>query len=322
MYISSAAFLGWEEVGHIYLLYHYPLKSGRGNRVPEFSCTELGPEYRGLHDRCFLVITEDGRMVTGRQTGKLMTINTKYNNDNTVTLSSTLLNESSVTFDLREVIETYDAILVKLWWQEEYGLDCGDKVAKWLSDFLYDDGTKVRLVCQGDLDITRPARKPNYFDFTQFKENDKLVYADTTPYNVASETSLEDLNRRLTAKNQSVHDTFRANFWVKGSVPYDEDDWAFIRIGDEVILRTMKPCERCILTTVDPLTGERNLDSEPLRTLRKYRIIDGPPKLAKSWSMKPVFGRHMGLLKGGRVRVGDKVFVSRMAQNPKYKLWK
>ncbi|RTL24388.1 MAG: MOSC domain-containing protein, partial [Rhodocyclaceae bacterium] len=37
------------------------------------------------------------------------------------------------------------------------------------------------------------------------------------------------------------------------------------------VFRIAKPCERCVFTTVDPHTGRKGLDQEPLRTLAQYR---------------------------------------------------
>jgi uncharacterized protein YcbX len=56
---------------------------------------------------------------------------------------------------------------------------------------------------------------------------------------------------------------FRPNLVIEGSEAYAEDSWKRIRIGD-VEFRVVKPCARCILTTIDPQTGERSADREPL----------------------------------------------------------
>ena len=47
-----------------------------------------------------------------------------------------------------------------------------------------------------------------------------------------------------------------------------------IRIGD-VEFRVVKPCSRCILTTIDPQTGERDANREPFATLNNYRKQEG-----------------------------------------------
>jgi uncharacterized protein YcbX len=57
---------------------------------------------------------------------------------------------------------------------------------------------------------------------------------------------------------------------VSGADAFAEDGWQRVRIG-EVTFIVEKPCERCVFTTVDPATGERSADQEPLRTLAKFR---------------------------------------------------
>ena len=52
------------------------------------------------------------------------------------------------------------------------GLDCGDEVAKWLTERLFEDKTPVRLIYKGKLDVLRIARKPKYFEFPKFKKTD------------------------------------------------------------------------------------------------------------------------------------------------------
>jgi uncharacterized protein YcbX len=56
---------------------------------------------------------------------------------------------------------------------------------------------------------------------------------------------------------------------VKGATAYEEDKWDWMKIGN-VILRNVKPCTRCIFTTVDPETGTKNAKVEPLKTLKRY----------------------------------------------------
>ena len=55
-----------------------------------------------------------------------------------------------------------------------------------------------------------------------------------------------------------------------------------------------KPCGRCILTTIDPHTGERDPNREPLATLLKYRQVDG----------EALLGQNLLPLGRGELRVG------------------
>ncbi|XP_037804272.1 mitochondrial amidoxime-reducing component 1-like [Penaeus monodon] len=132
---------------------------------------------------------------------------------------------------------------------------------------------------------------------------------------VASQSSLDDLNGRL-AEPVSMG-WFRPNVVVRGARPFDEDDWAFLKIGD-VVLRRVKPCERCLLTTIDPSTGRRSPRKEPLNTLQQYRTPKHPPRLAKIWSKKPVFGVNMTTDTEGAVSVGDRVMIARASKHPEY----
>ena len=62
---------------------------------------------------------------------------------------------------------------------------------------------------------------------------------------------------------------FRPNVVLAGLPPYDEDHVAMITVGD-VVLRCVKPCTRCQVTTTNQDTA--NVGVEPLRTLGGYRM--------------------------------------------------
>ena len=63
---------------------------------------------------------------------------------------------------------------------------------------------------------------------------------------IASRSSLEDLNRRI-GSDFITMDNFRPNIVVKGCLAFDEDTWSYIKIGEEVLFRVVKPCERYVL---------------------------------------------------------------------------
>ena len=86
---------------------------------------------------------------------------------------------------------------------------------------------------------------------------------------------------------------FRPNVVVDHDVPFAEDDWRGIRLGG-IDFRISKPCDRCVLTTIDPDTRVKG--KEPLRTLARHRRRDG-----KVW-----FGINLIPDGTGHLRVGDK----------------
>lgn len=92
---------------------------------------------------------------------------------------------------------------------------------------------------------------------------------------------------------------FRMLLEIDGCEPHEEDGWegSLVRIGD-VVLRMGGPVARCAMTTRDPETGERDLDT--LRFIRGYRgqrDTDGAI----------LFGVYADVEQPGTVRTGDRV---------------
>jgi uncharacterized protein YcbX len=93
---------------------------------------------------------------------------------------------------------------------------------------------------------------------------------------------------------------FRMLIELEGAEPHEEDGWigGRVAIADAVLLIT-KPDARCAITTQDPNTGIRDLDT--LRTLIGYRgLREG--KHAD-------FGVLGEVARPGRIRLGDRVTV-------------
>jgi uncharacterized protein YcbX len=121
---------------------------------------------------------------------------------------------------------------------------------------------------------------------------DIVSFADAYPFMLTSEASLADLNSRMAVPLSMAR--FRPNIVVSGSEPFAEDSYTRVRIG-EISFRGPKRCERCVITTVDPLTGKYG--REPLRALAKYRLAD-----QKIW-----FGMNLIHDNVGSLKVGDRV---------------
>ena len=111
------------------------------------------------------------------------------------------------------------------------------------------------------------------------------------PVTIVSTASL----KRIAA--EAGHDVdprrFRMLFHVDGCDPHEEDTWLGrrVRIGNAVV-RVVELVERCVVTTRDPATGNRDLDA--LALLKRYRgSID--------------FGVRARVERPGTVAVGDSV---------------
>ena len=97
----------------------------------------------------------------------------------------------------------------------------------------------------------------------------EVSFADGYPQLLIGTASLEDLNSRL--DKPVAMGRFRPNIVVTTREPFVEDTWQRVRIGD-CEFDVVKRCARCVFTTVDPDTGVKNADGEPLKTLRGFRL--------------------------------------------------
>ena len=137
------------------------------------------------------------------------------------------------------------------------------------------------------------------------------AFADAYPVTLASAGSMRRLRDWVaeTALERGEEpgapltvDRFRPNLVVDGEPgdlePFEEDRWRRVRVG-AVWFRVVKPVERCVLTTVDPVSLGRG--HEPIRTLARHRRWDG-----QTW-----FAVQLVPEGGGVVRVGDDVVPDR-----------
>ena len=108
--------------------------------------------------------------------------------------------------------------------------------------------------------------------------------------------ALDELNQRLEAPVPMSR--FRPNLVVAGAPAHAEDGWRRVRVG-EVELELVKPCARCVATTIDMDAGAP-AGPEPLRTLATYRR--GPRGLVR-------FGQNAVPRGEGVLRPGDPVVV-------------
>ena len=164
----------------------------------------------------------------------------------------------------------------------------GDEVNGWFSDVL---DVECRLVTMPE--TTRRRIPP---EFAVNPGEDHVSFADGYPFLLIGEASLAEVNARL--ETPVPMNRFRPNLVVSGSEAFAEDSWKKIRIG-ETVFHLVKPCARCVLTTVDQATGVKD-GKEPLKTLASFRTFDG----------KVLFGQNLiAENPGGVVRVGDEVEV-------------
>jgi uncharacterized protein YcbX len=125
---------------------------------------------------------------------------------------------------------------------------------------------------------------------------------------LVSDASVGELARRLGVESLDAR-RFRMLIEIEGAAtPHEEDTW----IGEQVaigsaVLQITKPDARCAITTHDPDTGERDLDT--LRTILNYRGFrrDDDEKRID-------FGVLGEVAVPGRISLGDEVRVLSQAE--------
>ncbi len=262
-------------------LYTYPIKSTQG-----ISLQTANVEPRGLqHDRRWMIVDENQRFLTQRQHPKMALISSEIEGTH-LTLEAPGMPPLLIDLPSRDV-----PITVQVWKDSCTALAMGEVAEAWCSEYL---GLSCQLVYMPE-DAIRPVDSRYQVHPTppgQESSKDPVSFADGFPFLLISEGSLDDLNQRLDIPVPM--NRFRPNLVVRGCDPYAEDQWKRIQVGS-VIFHVVKPCARCVLTTIDQTTMATS--KEPLQTLARYRKVDG----------KVMFGQNLIADQVGTIQVGDTV---------------
>lgn len=225
----------------------YPVKSCRGVSKELLNIVDTGFEF----DRQFMIIKSDGTFITQRRYPKLAQIEINIEDE----CISFFADGDKLKLTLRQEGEELDTII---WEDTLKSIDQGDEIANWLSSFLEID---CRLVSTSK-DHPREV-KEKYKEFGL----ESINFVDRLPFLLVTSASLSDLNNKMGITIPI--DRFRANIVIENDVPWEEDSWKKIRIGN-IYFNVVKSCVRCAIPTIDQSTGER-MGAEPLKTLRTFR---------------------------------------------------
>jgi uncharacterized protein YcbX len=265
-------------------LFLYPVKSLRGHAVSVAEFDALG--FAG--DRRFLVVDATGKFMTQRTVPRMACVDARLSGS-WLTLSAEGAGSVAVP---RNPHEDAPLRMVSVWKSE--GLqaeDCGPAAAAWLSAYLQQKCSLVRIGPKFSRPVLKSAARPG----------DSVTFADACPFLAISEASLAQLNDRIQENHGDPvpMNRFRPNLVLADCEAFAEDAWTRVRIGDAVF-RNAGPSTRCIVTTTDQLTGERT-GKEPLKTLATFRRDAADPTDVN-------FGVNLiHETKQGTIRVGDPV---------------
>jgi len=255
-------------------LFIYPVKSLAGIPVSHLALDDFGPS----GDRRWMIVDANGKFATQRRLPRLALIGVALDGE-AVNIQIPGQGEFALTPDNKQEQVTV--------WRDQVLASAAQQMAnEALSRFC---GEPLRLVYMPETTFRR-------VDPERVADERRVGFADGFPFLVANSASLAELNGRLTQPVDMRR--FRPNIVISGAEPWAEDNWRVLHVGD-VGLRVVKPCSRCVLTTVNPDTGVKDPGTEPLKTLSGYRRTgDGV-----------IFGQNAVHDGRGRIVVGDSVSI-------------
>lgn len=253
----------------------YPVKSLGGIRVSFAKVLAKGLEY----DRRWMVIDDAGQFMSQRSYPAMALLQPSLEQDHLTLTITHKHTQSAVTFGLDET--SSGPITARIWNDTVEVVEVGDDVNAWLSHQLDMNCRLVRF----------PEENPRAVDNRYAVGDNHVSLADAYPFLLIGQASLDDLNERL--KEHLPMNRFRPNFVFSGGTPFEEDTWETFSIGASRFV-AVKPCDRCVMTTVDQHTGKKGF--EPLATLATFR----------KQGNKILFGQNIiGLTPGGMISEGD-----------------
>ena len=259
----------------------YPVKSLGGISLPAADLTPQGLRY----DRRWLLVDAHNRFLTQREHAglALLTVEAAHNGFLLRHREQPALPPLHIPFEA----EPDKTLFVSIWDDVVFAWRGTAAADEWLSTAL---GQPCKLVYMPDM-----ARREVEPDKPELNPAGTLVsFADGYPYLLATEESLAKLNAQLT--EPVPMNRFRHNLIVRGAPADAEMEWTDFQING-LPFRSVRGCGRCVVTTIDQSTAQKDPGGEPLRTLATYRR---PGK-------KVLFGQNVTGPPAGRLRVGDAV---------------
>lgn len=257
-------------------LYIYPIKSLGGIALSTAEITEKGFKY----DRRWLLIDENNRFLSQREIAEMALLKVEITSKGLLVTYS--LSSEIILIPFKP--QTAEQCRVTIWDDICTAICVSAEADKWFSNIL---GLKCRLVYMPD-DYKRQV------DEKYAPEGFVTSFSDAYPFLIIGQSSLDDLNTRLTGKLPI--NRFRPNIVFIGGKPFEED------LMDKFVINNInfygvKLSARCIITTID----QNNLakTKEPLKTLAMYRRRGNDV----------YFGQNLIHTGNGFISVGDEIKV-------------
>lgn len=254
-------------------LFIYPIKSLGGIAVSKATVTDRGFE----HDRRWMLVDAANRFLTQREHAQMALLQVTLTDEGLQVQHKTSGHTIIIPFGA-----TNERAIAQIWDDDCMVQFVGSTIDEWFCDVL---SINCRLVYM-------PAATHRLVEKDYAFSNELTSFTDGYPFLMIGQSSLDDLNNRLS--HLVSMDRFRPSIVFTGGLPYQEDLMEHFVING-LRFKGVKPCGRCVVTTIDQQTA--NQSKEPLRTLATYRMQNG----------KVRFGQNLLVNGKGIVRVGDEI---------------
>jgi len=251
----------------------YPIKSLGGIRLSKAQVMPKGLQY----DRRWMLIDQDGKFITQRVHSKMALFKLSFSEGR----FAITYKDATIKLPVNAAVDS-DSIKAIIWDDTVAVFEVLGEYSRWFSQRLDMD---CKLVYFPELNQRAVDQKYSLHD-------DQVSLADGYPFLIIGQRSLDELNGKL--DSPVPMNRFRPNFVFTGGVAFEEDNWRNFTIGKNRFVG-VKPCSRCVLTTVNQMTGEKS--SEPLATLAAFRKLNN----------KIYFGQNVLAIDTNEIYEGDKI---------------
>jgi len=248
----------------------YPIKGMGGIPLKHTKALKEGIEW----DRHWMLINERGEFITQREQRNLVFFKTElledgiqvsYENDSLRIPFKSMLSESCE-------VQIWEHTLKANVWDKRFSAWFSDRLDKNVQLVsLNKDHARIKKI------IVEPSEIP-------------IRFSDGYPYTILGTASINSLNDKL--ENKIDASRFRSTILLETQTPHEEDNWTDFKLGG-LAFRMVKPCTRCVVTTIDQKTGTAS--KEPLKTLNNYRKVGN----------HILFSMNAICLEEGNLSVGD-----------------
>lgn len=246
--------------GTIGALWVFPIKSCAGICVQQALLLPAGLEW----DRAWMVVDAQGHFITQREVPHMALVQPR------IDAALGLLNisypgQSGLAVPLAlPFMAAAPQLRVQVWNTHVQAWDMGDEAARWFTQALGRDCRLVRFdPAQQRLSSTKwtgGIQAPNQF-------------ADGYPLLVTTSAAFDALNAKLQGQGHAPVEgvRFRANIVLDGLAKHEEDfiDTLWVDAPQPLAIRLGKPCSRCPIPNIDPLTAQSS--PEVGDTIGQYR---------------------------------------------------